>query len=249
MTSDANDTPAPGLDMLDLHVLERALGYTFHERALLLTSVTHSSYSHENEGRGSNERLEFLGDSVIGMIVADLLYRAHPDWTEGDLTRGLHQLVDRRGLSSLARQLGLGDHLLLGRTEVRSSGHEKDTILADAVEAVIGALYLDGGVAPVESFARAFFADALAAEAPRVGLDPKTRFQEWVMATFGVFPSYRTIDDTGIEGDEARFTVEVRIRERPVAQGVARSKREAERGAAVVAYENREQLAAGSSGE
>lgn len=238
MSSDPYDVATP-----DLGALEKTLGYTFRERDLLETAVTHSSYGHENEGRGDNERLEFLGDSVIGMIVANLLYRAHPEWPEGDLTRALHKLVDRRGLSSLARRLDLGDYLLLGRTELRSAGREKDTILADAMEAVIGALYLDGGVEPVEDFARSFFAEALAEEAPRVGLDPKTRFQEWAMATFGVFPRYRTTRDTGVEGDEGRFTVEAMIRERPVAEGVARSKRTAERRAAAAAYEQRERLA------
>ena len=237
MNSDAQDSPAPGLD-----VLEDALGYVFRERSLLETAVTHSSYTHENEGRESNERLEFLGDSVIGMTTANLLYRAHPDWPEGDLTRALHQLVDWRGLSSLARGIGLGAHLLLGRTEVRSKGHEKHSILADAMEAVIGAIYLDGGVAPVENFARAVFGDALAPEAPRVERDPKSRLNEWVMATFGVVPTYRILADTEIAEDEARYSVEVRIREHPAAQGVARSKQEAEQRAAAVAYENREQL-------
>lgn len=237
MNSDSSEAPAIALD-----VFEQALGYAFRDRGLLETAVTHSSHSHENEGRDSNERLEFLGDSVIGMVVADLLYRAHPDWPEGDLTRALHQLVDWRGLSELARRLGLGDYLLLGRTEEFSNGRGKDSILADAMEAVIGALYLDGGVEPVERFAQSFFAEALSPEAPRVGLDPKTRFQEWVMQTFGVFPGYRTIGDTGIEGDELRFTVEVRIREVAVAEGVARSKREAERHAAAVAYERREKI-------
>jgi ribonuclease-3 len=139
---------------------------------------------------------------------------------------------------------------LLGRTEVRSNGHEKDSILADTMEAVIGALYLEGGLAPVERFAREIFADALSPEAPRVERDPKSRLNEWVMAAFGMVPTYRTLADTGIAEDEARYTVEVRIREDPVAQGVARSKQEAEQRAAAVAYESREKLeASGSSHE
>jgi len=237
LSSEATEAPAVALD-----VLEQNMGYAFRERALLERAVTHSSYSHENKGQGSNERLEFLGDSVIGMVVAGLLYRAHPDWPEGDLTRALHQLVDWRGLSRLARRLDLGAHLRLGRTEELSSGRDKDSILADAMEAVIGAVYLDGGVPPVERFARSFFAEALSPGAPRVGLDPKTRFQEWSMQTFGVFPGYRTVGDTGIEGDEVRFTVELRIRDIAVSRGVARSKREAERQAAEAAYERREEI-------
>ena len=245
MNADTKRESAPGLD-----VFEKALGYSFRERSLLQTAVTHSSYSHENEECESNERLEFLGDSVVGMIVAGLLYRAHPNWPEGDLTRGLHQLVDRRGLSSLARRLGLGDRLLLGHTEIRSKGHEKQGILADAMEAVIGAMYLDGGVAPVETFARVVFADALTPEARPVERDPKTLLNEWVMATFGEFPTYRTLEDTEIDEDESRYKVEVRIREAPVAQGLGRSKKEAEQRAAAAAYEDRDGLEGpASSGE
>lgn len=235
--SGEGDSGEPALD-----VLEQALDYAFRDRSRLEQALTHSSFANENEGAGHNERLEFLGDSVIGMVAAGLLYRAHPAWREGELTRALHRLVDRRGLARLARQLGLGDHLRLGRTEVRSAGREKDTILADAMEAVVGALYLDGGVEPVERFVARVFADAFAAEAPRVDLDPKTRFQEWVMETFGVFPSYRTVDDTGVEGDDGRFTAELFIADQPVARGTARSKREAERRAAREAHARREGL-------
>jgi ribonuclease-3 len=226
-----------------LEALEKSLGRAFEDPALLETALTHSSYANENPGALDNERLEFLGDSVIGMVVAQLLYRAHPSWPEGDLTRGLHQLVDRRGLAALARRFDLGSYIQLGRTELRSGGGEKDTILADAMEAVLGALYLDGGIEPVEQFCITHFPEALAAEAPRVALDPKTGFQEWVMTQFGVFPTYRTTDDSGIEGDDDRFTVETLIRGEAVGRGTARSKREAERRAAAAAHEVREELA------
>ena len=235
-----------------LEALEQTLGHRFRDRTLLETALTHSSYSNEraneraNESAAieNNERLEFLGDSVIGMVAADLLVRAHPTWREGELTRALHQLVDRRGLSRLARELGLGAWLRLGRTELRSGGREKSTILADAMEAVLGAVFLDGGVEPVRDFFRRVFAAALDADAPRVDLDPKTRFQEWVMEHFDVFPSYRDVADTGVEGDEDRFTVEALIRGRPVARGTARSKRIAERRAAAEAYAARDGIAA-----
>ena len=229
--------------MTDLETLEKALGRVFGDSALLETALTHSSYANENPGLADSERLEFLGDSVVGMVAAQLLYRAHPAWPEGDLTRGLHQLVDRRGLAALARRFELGRYIRLGRTELRSAGNDKDTILADAMEAVLAAMYLDGGIEPVEHFCRTHFAEALVAEAPRVALDPKTGFQEWVMTQFGVFPTYRTTDDSGIEGDEDRFTVELLIRGEPVGRGTARSKREAERRAAAVAHEAREELA------
>lgn len=228
--------------MTSLVGLEEKLGHAFGDPVLLETAVTHSSFANENGADVDNERLEFLGDSVIGMVAAQLLYRAHPDWPEGDLTRALHKLVDRRGLAALARRLEIGEHIRLGRTEVRSEGSQKDTILADAMEAVIGAMYLDGGIEAVERFARTQFAEALAAEAPRVGLDPKTAFQEWAMASFGVFPTYRTVGDTEVEGDDERFTVECVIRDEPVGTGVGRSKRKAERRAAASAHADRDAL-------
>jgi ribonuclease-3 len=228
---------APGLD-----ALERALGHRFANRWLLETALTHSSHANEEGLEDDNERLEFLGDSVIGMVVAQLLYRAHPTWREGELTRALHQLVDRRALASLARDLGLGPHLRLGRTEQHSEGHGKSTILADAMEAVLGALYLDGGLDPVEQLVQTVFKDALRADAEPVELDPKTRFQEWVMAEFGVFPTYRIRSDSEIDGDDERFTSEILIGGRAVASGVGRSKREAERAAAAEAHATRAEI-------
>lgn len=245
--------PAPPetLDSLDsTDALETQLGHRFQDRSLLETSLRHSSYAHEarkahaTEERRveSNERLEFLGDAVIGMVVAHLLYDAHPGWAEGDLTRALHQLVDRAGLAQLAREVGLGAHLRLGRTELSSNGRAKDSILADGIEAVVGAMYLDAGVAPVEKFVRRVFAPAFDADAPRVVADPKTRFQEWAMSRFGVFPRYRVVHDSAIEGDDSRFTVEVLLEEAPVARGIARSKRLAEKQAADAAFERRDEL-------
>ncbi len=251
--------PPDSLDSHDgeesLDSLEAELDYRFCDRSLLEMSLRHSSYAHEaheaheagevaEHGSDSNERLEFLGDAVIGMVVAHLLYAAHPGWAEGDLTRALHRLVDRLGLARLAREVGLGVHLRLGRTELNSNGRAKDTILADGMEAVVGAMYLDGGVAPVERFVRRVFAPALAADAPRVEADPKTRFQEWAMSRFGAFPRYRVVHDSKVEGDESRFTVEVLLDEAAVARGTGRTKRLAEKQAAGAACEEREELAA-----
>lgn len=256
-----SDAPAPVA--ADLAGLEEVLGYAFEDRSLLEMAVTHSSFANERatarerakeegrergEGQGAaapdNERLEFLGDSVVGMVAAGLLYRAHSDWREGELTRALHQLVDRRGLATLARTLSLGDYMRLGRTELRSDGRGKETILADGMEAVIGAVYLDGGIEPVERFARRVFGKALEAGVAPVAADPKTRFQEWVMTEFGVFPTYRVANDSGVEGDEERFTSELLIEGRPVARGVGRSKRDSERGAAADAQERQAEIAA-----
>jgi ribonuclease-3 len=226
----------------DLDDLERVLDHRFRDRSLLETALSHSSYANEQGLESNNERLEFLGDSVVGMVAAQLLYRAHPDWREGELTRALHQLVDRRGLSKLARSFDLGTYIRLGRTELRSDGHAKETILANAMEAVLGAMYLDAGLEPVERLARRSFARALAEGATPVARDPKTRFQEWVMGEFGVFPTYRLVHDSEVEGDDERFTSELLIGDRPVGRGVGRSKRESERAAAAAAYEEREEI-------
>jgi len=218
-----------------LDALEARLGHRFADRTLLETALQHSSYAHETAGIRSNERLEFLGDSVIALVLARALYDANPNWKEGDLTRGLHRLVDRPALSDLARRLGLGAFLRLGRTERQSHGMEKDSILADAMEAVLGAVYLDGGLDPVADLAGRMFSEALQNDAPRVGLDPKTQLQESVMARYGEFPEYEPQSDSGLEGDDERFGVCVRVRGEAWASGVGRTKRSAERAAAEAA--------------
>jgi len=225
-----------------LAALERALGYEFEDRVLLEVALQHASYAHENAGLESNDRLEFLGDAVLGLVVGDLLFEAHPDWQEGDLTRGLHQLVERGALARLGRQLDLGPCLRLGRTEVQSEGQAKDSILADATEAVMAALYLDGGLEVVKEFARRVFSDALDPGAPRVIRDPKTRLQEWAMAEFGEFPSYQIAGDSGIEGHERRFTVSLSVQGEEWARASGRSKRVAERAAAEQAFVQREEI-------
>ena len=128
--------------------LEEKLGYTFHDRRLLENALTHSSYANENKSKGetSNERLEFLGDSVLGMVVADHLYRAHPDMPEGELTRTRAALVCEDSLVEVAARLELGQYLKLGRGEDAGGGRKRPSIQADAVEAVIAAVYLDGGI-------------------------------------------------------------------------------------------------------
>ncbi|MGH0036484.1 MAG: ribonuclease III [Myxococcota bacterium] len=216
----------------ELASLEEALGYRFRDRGRLADALRHSSYAHEHPGLPSNERLEFLGDAVVGLAVAHLLHAAHPEWSEGDLTRALHALVDKTALAELARELGLGGHLALGQTERQSAGEAKATILADAMEAVLGAMYLDGGLEPVQQLVQRSFAEALSPGAPRVERDPKTHFQELVMQSRGEFPSYHLLSDSGVEGDEDRFECEVRVQGEPWARARARSKRQAEKRAA-----------------
>ncbi len=213
--------------------LEQAIGYHFENPALLEEALRHSSYSHEHEREANNERLEFLGDAVIGLVVAGLLFEAHPDWSEGDLTRGLHRLVDRRSLSRVGQDLGLGAFVQLGRTEIRSQGSVgKARIVGNAMEAVSGAVYLDAGLAAVEALARRIFGGALLPSAPRAPRDAKTRFQELVMERYGEFPTYELVADSESEDDEERFSVVARVRGEAWAEGAGRSKRRAEHAAA-----------------
>ena len=134
--------------------LEKKLNYTFRNQELLREALNHSSYAneHRSQGLGSNERLEFLGDSVLGFVTAEFLFCQHPDLPEGDLTRIRAALVCEKALCSYAQLLGLGAYLLLGKGEQRSGGAERPSILADAFEAVIAAIYLDGGLEPVRAF-------------------------------------------------------------------------------------------------
>ncbi len=209
--------------------LEAALGYRFRDSGLLELALSHPSYSQERDGTRGNERLEYLGDAVLGLVVAHLLCDAHPDWHEGDLTRARAALVNKRALAARARSLSLGDFLRLGRTERRSEGARKDSVLANGLEALFGALYLDGGLPAARETAQQLFGDAIA-EAPT--RDAKTELQEWAHATFGSTPSYRTVGDSGTEDDDERFRVEVRVDGRVLGSGVGRSKRRAELAAA-----------------
>jgi ribonuclease-3 len=218
--------------------LEDTLGYHFRDASLAATALCHASFSHESERlpgherAPSNERLEFLGDAVLGLVVAEELYREHPDWAEGELTRGRAALVNGAALARCARELALGPLVRLGRTEQRSGGEAKDTILANCFEAVLGAVFLDGGMGPATALARR----ALGPEA-EAARDPKTAFQEWAHARFRTTPTYRTARDSGVEDDDARFTVEVRIGRETWGSGTGRSKRVAERHAAERALE------------
>ena len=216
----------------DLAAFESRLGYVFRDRALLDTALRHASSAYETPGTESNERLEFLGDAVMDLAVGHLLYDAHPAWQEGDLTRAAQQLVDRPAFAALARKLELGPHLRLGATERLSGGQEKDSILANAMEAVVGAIYLDGGLEATVELVRRFHADALRQGAPRTEGDAKTRFNEAVMAVRGEFPRYELDRDSGVDGDDDRFTATARVGEESWGTGSGRTKRAAEFAAA-----------------
>jgi ribonuclease III len=211
--------------------LEAALGHVFADASRLETALQHPSYAHEIHGSSGNERLEFLGDAVLGLVAARLLFEAHGDWDEGHLSRARAALVNTGALATHARALGIPTHARLGRTE-RAAGTGKDTVLANLFEAVVGAVYLDGGIDPVMALARRLFAAALTPGADVATADPKTRLQEWAHAELRSTPRYATVHDSGLENDEQRFEVEVRIDGEVWGRARARTKRAAERGAA-----------------
>lgn len=224
MSSDA--IPLDDLDAVKR--LGEVLGYAFRDAERALMALSHSSYAQETRGDRGNERLEFLGDAVLDLVVSELLYVSHPEWNEGKLTRARASLVKGEALADRARSMGLPGMLRLGRTELSSGGAEKGSILAGALEAVIGALYLDGGLEAVRAVVGDWFADGIT-ETTR---DAKTAFQEWAHATLRETPTYHALEDSGIEDDDDRFTVEVRVAGEAWGRGIGRSKRLAERAAA-----------------
>ena len=219
-----------------MEALEEKLGYRFNQRALLENALTHSSYANENKARGcqSNERLEFLGDSVLGMVTADYLFRTHPDLPEGDLTRTRAALVCEGSLVEVAQQLNLGSYLKLGKGEDAGGGRERPSIVADAVEAVIAAVYLDGGIGSARKIIQKFILDR--EEEKSASRDYKTALQELVQRESGQVLQYRLTGEEGPDHDK-RFFMEVDLNGAPVGAGAGHSKKEAEQMAAKAAIE------------
>ena len=216
--------------------LEEKLGYTFQNRQLLDNALTHSSWANESKNKlPSNERLEFLGDSILGMVVADHLYRNHPDLPEGDLTRVRAALVCEESLVEVARELDLGEHLRLGKGEEAGGGRNRPSIRADAVEALLAAVYLDGGIGSARKIIQRFILSREVAglTKPR---DHKTALQELVQRESGQVLAYRLTGEEGPDHDK-RFFVEVTLNGGPIGAGTGRSKKEAEQMAAQAAIE------------
>jgi len=214
--------------------LSLALGVEIGEDLLEL-ALTHRSYSYENGGVGNNERLEFLGDSILGQAVTVMLYRENPDLDEGDLAKRRASLVSAVALAEVARSIGIGPHLRLGRGEELTGGHEKSSILADAVEAIIGAAYLSlGGDAATELVLRLI--RPLMDNPDRFGaaMDPKTSLQELVARQGHGLPSY-LVTDSGPDHLK-RFTATVIVDGEPAATGSGSSKKQAEMAAALEAW-------------
>ena len=214
-------------------VLEAALG-TAVDAGLLERALTHRSFAYENGGLPTNERLEFLGDAVLGLIVTDALYAAHPDLPEGSLAKLRAGVVNTRALAEVARSLGLGRWLRLGRGEETTGGRDKNSILADTTEAVIGAVYLDRGIDVATAVVRRLF-DPVMRAAAREGasLDWKTALQELSASTGLGVPGYR-IGESGPDHAKS-FTAEVLLEGQVRGSGAGRSKKAAEQQAAAAA--------------
>ena len=214
--------------------LEKRIGYRFRNRELLKTALTHSSYANEARDRHtqSNERLEFLGDSVLGMVTSDYIFKLYTDIPEGDLTKLRASVVCEQALYEVARNFGLSEFLLLGRGEEAGGGRERASILADAVEAVIGAIYMDGGFAAARPFVLSFIKPAVARIASRHNFnDYKTMLQEIVQKNREEVLSYRVASQAGPDHDKT-FVMEVLLNSNVVARGHGHSKKEAEQAAA-----------------
>ena len=226
-------------DPLPGEPLETTIGYHFGDRTLLREALTHKSYSNEQaEGTAPHsERLEFLGDAVLDLAVSDLAFSRFPDLAEGELTRLRAELVSEAGLARVARTLALGEHLLLGRGEARSGGRDKDSLLADALEALFGAVFRDGGfVAAGKVIGRLFAAELERAAKHKAGVDYKTRLQELLQARFGRPPNYRLLEVAGPDHQRS-YRVEVCCGEDSLGCGCGRSKKAAEQEAAREALE------------
>ena len=214
--------------------LEEKLGYTFQDKSLLENALTHSSCANESKGRlHSNERLEFLGDSILGMVVAEHLYRNHPDLPEGELTRTRAALVCEESLVEVAHDLGLGDYLKLGKGEEAGGGRTRPSIRADAVEAVLAAVYLDGGIGSARKIIQKYILSR-EIEGLNSQRDYKTALQELIQRESGQSLKYRLTGSEGPDHDK-RFFVEVDLNGQPVGAGKGRSKKEAEQMAAKAA--------------
>lgn len=226
--------PAPDLDSF-----QQRIGYSFRDPVLLLRALTHSSYvnEHPEDEEADNQRLEFLGDAVLDFITGAWVYRHYPDFDEGRMTRMRAALVRTKMLAQLARQIGLGQALRLGKGEEDAGGRERDANLGDAFEALVGALYLDGGPAAAEPFVESLIGPlAEATLAVEADWDAKSRLQEWSQAELGVTPHYRIAAEEG--PDHAKtFVAEVLLARKVAGRGSGPSKQAAEQSAAQAAWE------------
>lgn len=221
-------------DGLQYEALEKILGVSFTDRNYLLTAMTHRSYlnEHRDATQDHNERLEFLGDAVLELVVTDFLFRKYPEKPEGELTAIRAALVNTNSIADAAQHMGFGEFLLLSKGEAKDTGRARMYILANAFEAVVGAMYLDQGYGVAEAFiARQLFARTETIVEKRLWQDAKSRFQELSQEHAGVTPTYETLQQTGPDHDRT-FTVGVYLGNEKIAEGQGRAKQEAEQQAA-----------------
>lgn len=221
-------------NMSKLKDLEGEIGYTFREPGNLVLALTHSSYANEKKAAGlkSNERLEFLGDSVLNIVTSDYIYRNYPELPEGEMTRTRAAVVCEASLTRCAEKIRLGEYLFLGKGEENTGGRTRSSILSDAFEALIGAVYIDGGISDARGFILRYMEDIYQdIDRQNVFRDYKTMFQEIIQKQSDQKISYRILDERGPDHDKT-FTAQVLVGNEPYGEGTGRSKKEAEQNAA-----------------
>src|SRR6185369_1958477 len=223
----------------NIQQLERLLEYTFQDQSLPVQALTHPSYLHEvsETDGGDYQRLEFLGDAVLGLLLAEMLYVRYPDWDEGALSQLRSRLAGQDVLADRARMLGIGNFLLLGRGEEQTAGREKDSILADVLEALIAALYRDGGLSAARTLVERLFEELAAApELLVLGRDSKSELQEFLSSHGSSLPEYRLVEESGPPHDRL-FTFQILVGASVVGTGRGKSKKIAQQAAAAEALD------------
>ncbi|MBQ8551075.1 MAG: ribonuclease III [Clostridia bacterium] len=212
--------------------LENKIGYSFKDKSLLRLALTHSSYANESGNPAHcNERLEFLGDSVLSIIVSEYIFAKFKNSLEGDLTKLRASLVCEKSLCEFSKELGIGDHILLGRGEEQNGGRQRPSILADAFEAVLAAIYLDAGMEQAKQHVLRFITEELKHRDNEVFKDYKTTLQEVIQRNREEQLTYVLTDESGPDHNKS-FTVEVRLNSNVIGVGTGRSKKQAEQSAA-----------------
>ena len=226
------------MNQLQIKELQDKINYSFNDTELLIKSLTHSSFANENlrDNDASNERLEFLGDSLLGMTVALLIFEVEPQLSEGQMTKLRASLVCEKSLVTIAKELCLGKYLLLGRGEEHGGGRNRSSILSDAFEALIAAIYLDGGHEPVHRLISALFKPVIN-DPPSGSADYKTKLQEMIQKKPGQVLSYELTGELGPDHDKS-FLVSVILNGEKIGTGTGKSKKNAEQEAARSAVES-----------
>lgn len=228
---------------INLQQLEQLLEYTFSDKSLLLQAVTHPSYLHESCGEsGDYQRLEFLGDSVLGLLLAEMLYEQYPEWSEGALSQLRSRLAGQDVLADRAKWLGIGFFIRLGRGEEQTAGREKDSILADVLEALIAALYRDGGIKAAKTLVVRLFEHLVRSpETLVLGRDAKSELQEFLSSNGYPPPEYRLVSESGPPHDR-QFVFQIFTDNKIIGDGLGKSKKIAQQAAAAKALEKLCQL-------